>query len=348
MTPMRRFSLGLIIAIALSLGACTTTPGEFNLSLPAKKGDSVWLQVDKTTVFYGVFLADKSGAAPRSETQLTETLTLIQHVTVEDVDAAGQRILAIRIARVSGTRRCEALQDEFAFDQVAGARMIITPGPRDDGDGKVFTEDHSRRVGATIRCKVDANGKPTALVDDAKAMRDSLYGEDPDLPPDFAEYELMELARTTIGERPEPPVRSGASWERTDLLPTRTSLQARTKWTLTAVTDASFSVAATSTFTKAPGAGNAKDSKESVTTSWVDLGALSAKESKKVVEAVVSRADGFVLQSRSEFTDFMAAQMSDGSLGGRRAVETRIVTRTTAEAALPDKPAPATGGGDRK
>jgi hypothetical protein len=363
MTP--RITSPLPLLATLALCASGFAQGAVDLKVTAKKGASVWL-LQQTTLTQSI---DAQGMILGSEQSLNRVLQF----TVKDVDDKGQRLVEARIARVYGEFDLPMGMGTANFDSAAAPAAADD----DEGDGGGGMDMSSGMkalllagAGKAFTAKVDARGQVVELLDDAKALLKStptpaltgrMLGA-----PTLDEDALKELVVEAFGERPATPIAVGGSWQRQApatqaIAPATTRLDLK----LAKADAATCEIAITGAIDKvaaatpaAPVDEDADDDSDPQAAAERNIReTLLMKNGKLTGSCRIARADGFV--AAADATASVDVEMSAGPWGevSMSLKSTKKLTRTTADAAAPQKAestkaagkpaAPATGGGKK-
>lgn len=352
MTPRTICPIPLLATLALC--APCLAQGTVDLKVTAKKGASVWL-LQQTTLTQSI---DAQGMMLGNEQSLNRVLQF----TVKDVDDKGQRFVETRIVRVYGAFDLPMGMGTADFDSAA-APAAAGDDEGDEGGMKALL---LAGAGKAFTAKVDARGQVVELLDDAKALLQSV--PTPALAgrmlgaPTWNEDALKELVAEAFGERPAAPIAVGGSWQRQapatqTIAPGTTQLElklakADAETCEIAITGAIDKVAAAS------GDDEADDDSDPQAAAERDIrDTLQMRNGKLTGACRIARADGFV--AAAESTASIDVEMSAGPWGevSMALKTTKKLTRTTADAATPKKAeatkaagkpaAPTTGGGKK-
>lgn len=315
MIPITKSSLFCLLTLSTAIAA-----QEHDLSIPAKKGTTVWLSKQEKV--------EQSIDVGGQEMETGKDVTTVLQCTVKDVDDKGMLIVETKIARIHGAMTLPMMGD-VEFDSAAPA------GDDDDDDGGgmgmpstgAIVKSQTALAGKTFLAKVDSKGKVASIEGVAELLKGAKRSP---MMPSPTENDLRHMVEGAFGYVPEKPMAVGATWDH-QTGEGSTMPSAALKLTLAKVDDAAFEITATGTVEPPKATGDDPRSKA--------MQSLKISSSKAAGTQHVSREDGFLIDSSN--TVEMDATM-DGPMGGEMSMKSKSTTtikRTTADAAAPAKKA---------
>ncbi|MBL8728322.1 MAG: hypothetical protein JNM25_07830 [Planctomycetes bacterium] len=317
MIPITKTSLFCLLTLSTVLVA-----QDHDLSIPAKKGSTVWLsKVEKMEQ-----TIDMGG----QEMEIGRETTTVMQCTVKDVDDKGMLVVETKIARIHGTMTIPMAGD-VEFDSAAPSQDDDDGGD-EDGFGMpssgAIAKSQTMLAGKSFVAKVDSKGKVASLEGVAELLKAGKGGGGM-MPQGPTETDLRRLVEGAFGNVPDKAVAVGGTWDH------KTGEGSgmpgvSMKLTLAKVDDDTFEVTSTGTIDP-PKTDGGDDPRAKM------MESMKIVSSKSVGSQHISRKDGFVLDA--SHTVEMDATM-ESPMGGEMSMKVKASTttkRTTADAAMPAK-----------
>jgi hypothetical protein len=339
MNPILRHPLSLLfLCVAAPLTAQTTTQdAKVDLSAKLKQGSTVWL-VQETRNEQAI---DMGGQQMEMGNHTTYTI----RAEVTKVGDDGKSTLQVKLVRVAGSMTVPMVGDvEFDSAQPAaeGDSEPAMPGmPNLDAIGKAM----SAMADTTFTAVVDAHGN----VSEVKGFEESLAAARKKagrvgaqmLGGQLNEGVLSRMVETVVGVRPKEAIAVGTSWEQTDKQKQqRMEVANKMKLTLNNATAEDFVIGVEGTIEKPRievDKGEGEEEDEGAAMAREMMANMQVKNGKIQGSSKLSRADGFVLESRS----VMSMEIHTASpMGGDMIIDNRVTTtvKRTTEAEATKKP----------
>jgi hypothetical protein len=230
------------------------------------------------------------------------TTTHTVHVTVKDITEEGNLVVEATIARVHGSMM-QPMVGEVEFDSA-----------KPKGRGQAMTKALTDMAGKSFIAKVDAHGKVSSLENTDALLSDKPAGPMGRVAPD--EAMLKSLVEGAFGVLPSKPVAVGATWERDNTDATgRAPVKSKLMLTLAKLDDEAFEVTATGTISRADADAAAEQDEEEDSMQAEVRKSMSVSNGKITGTQLVSRKDGFIVESKSTMSmDMdMASDMGEGA-----------------------------------
>tara|TARA_R110002072_G_scaffold25443_6_gene85200 strand:- start:155630 stop:156916 length:1287 start_codon:yes stop_codon:yes gene_type:complete len=283
---LRAAKASLFVAVALSLNAAATAQAKdqelFDLRSKTPKGTTAWF-VEST-------LYKQKIQTGQNEIHVDMQMDRTFGITIKQVDAKGNRIVEIEVARLTGWTK---FQD--------GPKQVYDSEKSEMKPAVTFIQRMMASVGNRYVARIDANGK---LAGSMAGVAHEMQGKDPKV--SMKTWELADLAETAFGRTPTKPIPIGGTWNFVQRGTDELAVARHATMKLAKVTEEAFEMSFIGTVEKGeqrspPAAEN--DDPESIEAQTARMNKeMKISDGKLTGTQKLSRRDGLVLETESTAT----------------------------------------------